>query len=66
MRVNTFREGDLIEWSFPIDLPWKQLAGKTFRSEIRMVDEIDRVYGVYAEYGQDMISFDNCKLIKKC
>lgn len=58
------KQGDTIEWSFPEDYCDKQFAGKTFRSKVAMVNRRDREYGVYAEYGQDLIPFDEAKIIK--
>jgi hypothetical protein len=58
------KQGDTIEWSFPEDHRDKQFAGKTFRAEVGMVDYYEECYGVYAEYGQDLIPFNEAKIIK--
>lgn len=59
---------DTIEWNFKDDkfstYP-EHLRGKTFTAEIACVNLDDEAYGVYAEYGQDYIPFDMCKIIKK-
>jgi hypothetical protein len=59
--------GDLIEWDFKNDTFNEYpefLRGKTFTSRIRMIDLEDQIYGVYADYGQDLIPFNECKIIK--
>jgi len=57
------KTGDLITWDFKDDrfkdYP-KYYRNNTFSSEIAMIDLEDRCYGVNAEYGQDMIPFDEC------
>lgn len=50
--------GDMIKWSFGEDFP-EHLRNKTFSAKVEFVDEENREYGVYAEYGQDLISFEN-------
>lgn len=47
--------GDIITWSFPKDHRCVLYAGKTYSAKVAMVDKDERVYGVYAEYGQDLI-----------
>ena len=58
--------GDTIEWNFKDnkfkDYP-KHIKNKTFQSKVVIVD--NDCYGVYAEYGQDLIPFDGCKIINK-
>lgn len=54
--------GDMIRWSFGEDFP-EHLRNKTFTAKVEMIDEEQREYGVYAEYGQDLISFE---LAEKC
>ena len=57
--------GDTIEWDFKDnifkDYP-KSLTDNIHTAEIAMVDLEEKHYGVYAEYGQDLIPFDKCKL----
>lgn len=65
MKEKILKEGDLIEWSFPVDHNWVIGAGKTFSAEIVFVSKKNQEYHVYADYGPDMISFDNCRLIKE-
>jgi hypothetical protein len=43
--------GDIISWKF---------NGKRYSAEVAMIDIEERHYGVYADYGQDLIPFDNC------
>lgn len=64
-----FEVGDTIGWSFEDDFCMTKLAGKTFKAEIVFINNpsncTDIDYGVYAEYGQDLIPHNKCKLIKK-
>jgi hypothetical protein len=57
--------GDTIEWDLKDDrfkdYP-KRLTENVHTAEIVMVDLEEKEYGVYAEYGQDLIPFDKCKL----
>jgi len=57
--------GDTIEWDFKDDkfndYP-KFLKDNKFSAEIAMINLEEKHYGVYAEYGQDLIPFDKCKL----
>lgn len=55
--------GDTIEWSFPKDHN-TVFAGETHRAEVAMVDNDEKCYGVYASYGQDLIPFNEAKIIK--
>jgi hypothetical protein len=57
-------QGDTIEWSFPENNQNKKFAGKTFRAKVAIVDRVNREYGVYSEYGQDLIPFDEAKIVK--
>jgi hypothetical protein len=52
--------GDIITWEFDDDdnVP-KFLRGKTFSAEVAMVDAEERHYGVYTDYGQDLIPFNS-------
>lgn len=54
--------GDMIRWSFGSDFP-EHLRNKTFTAKVEIIDRDKREYGVYAEYGQDLISFE---LAEKC
>ncbi len=56
--------GDTIQWSFDGDAV-SIFAGKTFSAEVGLVDNESREYGVYAEYGQDYIAFEDAKIINK-
>ena len=58
------KQGDTIEWGFPEDDQDKQFAGKTFRAKVAMVDYYEEHYGVYAKYGQDLIPFDDAKIVE--
>lgn len=55
--------GDTISWTFD-DAPTESemFRGKTFSAEVAMVDVEERHYGVYAEYGQDLIPFDHATI----
>lgn len=54
--------GDKIKWSFGNKNVPKFLKGKEFIADVAMVDENERHYGVYADYGQDLIDFDKCEI----
>ena len=60
------KQGDTIEWSFPNtkDYP-EHFRGNTFQGTVGAVNLKDKEYGVYCEYGQDYIGFNNCKIIKR-
>jgi hypothetical protein len=55
--------GDIIEWNLG---GWvlSNLKGN-HRAKIAMVDMDKKRYGVFADYGQDMIPFDECVKIKE-
>ena len=55
------KEGDIIKWSFDKE-HGTFLAGKTFTAKVAMVSFTDNVYGVYAEYGQDLIPFSDATI----
>ena len=59
--MKLFQVGDVIEWDSPKDHQSPFFAGKTYRAKVAMVDEDEKCYGVYAEYGQDLIPFENAK-----
>lgn len=40
-----------------------RLRNKTFSANVVIINERERTYGVYAEYGQDLIPFDKAKKI---
>lgn len=54
--------GDTIQWSFSESNPWKRLAGKTFTAKVLMIDNKQKHYGVYSDYGNDLIPFDQARL----
>jgi hypothetical protein len=54
--------GDTIKWTMPDNCGI--LSGKVFESEVAMVDSEEQHYGVYAEYGQDLIPFDSAVIIE--
>ena len=58
--------GDIIEWDFKDerfqDFP-DFLKNKTFTAEIAWVNIEEKDYGVNAEYGQDLIAFEQCRII---
>lgn len=50
--------GDIIKWRFEEERHIEIFGSKVYESEVCMVDKDEKVYGVYAEYGQDLIPFD--------
>lgn len=52
--MNIAKRGDIIKWE------WQ---GKEYTAEVAMVDREEEVYGVYCEYGQDLISFDKAEKV---
>ena len=48
--------GDIISWEY---------NNKIYISEVAIVDVEERHYGVYADYGQDLIEFDCAKIEMK-
>lgn len=59
-----YKINQVIKWHFGNDYA-DFLANKTFKAKIAMVDKKNKCYGVYAEYGQDLIPFENATLIYK-
>jgi len=61
---NTAKTGDWIRWSFPdtVETP-KQYRGKTFKAQVVLIDYRERHYCVYADYGQDLIPFEEAILL---
>lgn len=59
-----YKVNQVIKWTFRNDVA-SPLANKTFKAMIAMVNKKERYYGVYAEYGQDLIPFENATLIYK-
>ena len=59
---NIFKIGQKVKYTIPDNCSFKSVAGKIFVAEIILVDMDAREYGVYAEYGQDFVSFDKCEL----
>lgn len=49
------KKGDLIEW---------ELDGKKYKAKVSIIEKFERSYGVYCEYGQDMIPFDEAIIIE--
>ena len=57
--------GDKIEWRFKdSDQYPKYIRGKTFQADVSIVCHLESCYGVYCEYGQDLIPFDKARIIK--
>jgi hypothetical protein len=54
--------GDTIRWSFEEDHPFLKVKGQTFEAEVVLVTKDS--YGVYADYGQDYIPFEDADIIK--
>lgn len=58
------KEGDIIEWTLPDR--FKEIFGKTvFQAKVVAVFLETKEYGVYAEYGQDIIPFSDALKITK-
>lgn len=63
---NIAQQGDTIEWTFPNDKNTPEhFRGNTFQAKVVVVNHKEKEYGVYAEYGQDYIGFNDCKIIKR-
>jgi|GEM_PF-4070919 hypothetical protein len=57
--------GQKIRWHFgESKLTPERLRGKTFTSEVKMIDIEEKHYGVIASYGQDYISFKDAEIVK--
>jgi hypothetical protein len=54
--------GDRIRWTMHNNCGI--LSGKVYESDVVMVDLEEKHYGVYAEYGQDLIPFESAVIIK--
>lgn len=68
MEEKVAKHGDVIQWEMdPRDYDWcMEYYGKTtFTAKIAMVDLKNKDYGVYTEYGQDLIPFDQATIIKE-
>lgn len=63
MGYPNFKVGDVFEFSFEIDHP-SSLKGQTFKAEVGAVNRQKKEYGVYTDYGQDYISFDQALPLK--
>lgn len=59
-----YKVNQVIKWTFRNDV-YSLLANKTFKAKIAMIDKKERHYGVYADYGQDLIPFEDATLIYK-
>jgi len=55
--------GDRISWTFD-KTEHAAFRGKTFEAEVLLVDTKQQHYGVYADYGQDFIPFDQGTILK--
>lgn len=58
--------GDLIIWTFD-NTPEisEKFRGKSFSAKVAIIDFKEKHYGVYAEYGQDLIDFESATIICK-
>ena len=65
MKNSIAKIGDTISWTFDdsVNVP-SYLRGKKYSAEVAMVDIKERHYGVYADYGQDLIGFDHAMIEK--
>ncbi len=48
------KRGDTIQWEF---------KGEQYSAKVAMIDEEEKVYGVYCSYGQDLIPFNKAEII---
>lgn len=56
--------GDTVSWTFDDKTTDSEMfRGKTFSAEVAMVDVEERHYGVYANYGQDLIPFEHAEIV---
>ena len=62
MKHKKAKIGDIIEYTCPIDSD-NIFSGRTFRVEVMVVNK--HCYGVYAEYGFDLVPFEQAKIINK-
>jgi len=66
MKNKIAKEGDIISWQFDDDINvLERFRGKKYSAKVAMVNIEDKVYGVYAEYGPDLIDFDKTIILKK-
>lgn len=56
------KQGDRIQWTFGEDEP-EMFRNKTFSANIAIINEKEQTYGVYTEYGQDFIPFDQATMV---
>lgn len=61
-KLEVLKQGDIIKWELSGHAA--VVYGKYHSSKIVMINTEDNVYGVYADYGQDLIPFDECELAK--
>lgn len=59
-----YKVNQVIKWTFRNDVA-SFLANKTFKARIAMVNKKEKCYGIYADYGQDLIPFKDATLIYK-
>lgn len=55
--------GDKVKYTIPDTGCMLFFDGKTVIGEIGMIDFENREYGVFTEYGQDYVGFDECEKI---
>lgn len=59
------KTGDTISWVFKDSLTiQKHLRGKKYSAKVAMVDVREKHYGVYTDYGQDLIGFNHATIEK--
>ena len=66
MKKPIAKEGDVISWKFEDNDSFPTfLRGNTYTAEVAMVDYKSKHYGVYPEYGVDLIPFENATIETK-
>ena len=64
LEMAILKVGDTIEWTLPDSEFSRKLGKRTFQAEIAGVCLEDGDYGVYCEYGIDLIPFGDATLVK--
>jgi hypothetical protein len=60
--MSKFKINQIIAWTFDDTDDYSYIfRGKTFIGKVAMIDEEAKCYGVYADYGPDLIPFENAK-----
>lgn len=59
------KEDDVIYWKIDHELTIKKYGKSYFSGKVAMIDLHNKCYGVYCEYGQDIIPFDAVVKLKR-